>query len=288
LTFTGAVSRRDQRCDRVGLAGVDQRDVHPVLHHLVGQVLRRGDDVAFGGGLPRPDLPPRQVGQRRRAALAAGREIGRLPEELLLAPHAGLGAVDQELEAARVVVLGQGAEHASGGVLVGDRRDDHRHPRLFVVPLRPRVRAGGGGSPVDALGGAVVLGGDELAVLAVAGPRAAVLKVVTDPVLNRLQPQRVLPPSDRAGAELHDRPGAQVGQTEEAADADELVEDFLVAVIDRLQALHHVLLRPAQVEHGVGVVGEEFLGAVARLLVDLELRRVDQVALVHPLDQFHQ
>jgi hypothetical protein len=34
---------------------------------------------------------------------------------------------------------------------------------------------------------------------------------------------------------------------------------------------------PAEVEHRVRVMSEEFLGAVARLLVNLELRRIDQL-----------
>src|SRR5207248_158876 len=72
------------------------------------------------------------------------------------------------------------------------------------------------------------------------------------------------------------------------ADADELVEDLLVRVVDGVEALEHVLMCPAQVEHRVGMVGQEFLGAVGRFLVNLQPLVVDHFALVHPVDKFHQ
>jgi hypothetical protein len=38
----------------------------------------------------------------------------------------------------------------------------------------------------------------------------------------------------------------------------------------------------------VRVVREEFLGAVRRILVDLQRVGVDQLTLVHAFDEFHQ
>jgi hypothetical protein len=115
-----------------------------------------------------------------------------------------------------------------------------------------------------------------------------VRQVERDAVLDRLHAQRVLAPRDRAGSELHDGRRAHVGDADERADREELVQHLLVGVLDGLEALQHVVLRLAQVEHRVRVVREELLGAVRRLLVHLQVLGVDQLALVHAFDQFHQ
>src|SRR5262249_43281028 len=70
--------------------------------------------------------------------------------------------------------------------------------------------------------------------------------------------------------------------------ADELAEHLLVPVIDRLQALEHVLVRPPQVEHRLRVVGQELLRAIRRLLVHLQQFPIDHLTLIDPVRQFDQ
>ena len=80
-------------------------------------------------------------------------------------------------------------------------------------------------------------------------------QVKGDAVLDRFHPQGTLPASDRTAPKPHHWPGPHVGHAEKPADTDELVEHFLIAVIDRLQALKHVLMRLPQIEHRPGMMG---------------------------------
>ena len=114
------------------------------------------------------------------------------------------------------------------------------------------------------------------------------LKVERDGVGHGFEAQAIFAPRDGAGGEFHDRAGAKIGQSEESAHRDELIQHLLVRIIDRFQALEHVLLRPAKIEHRMGVMGQEFLGAVGRIFVDFERIRIDQLPFVDAFDEFHQ
>src|SRR5581483_5108040 len=127
-----------------------------------------GDAVAVGGGQPDSGLAAVEQLHRFLAALRAGNRVRHLRELLAVTPDAGFGAVDVQLEPLGVVMLRQARQRAAGGVVVGDARDDVGDLRLLVVPLDARRRR-----PAGALGDAVVLGGDELAVFAIAGEGAA-------------------------------------------------------------------------------------------------------------------
>src|SRR5204862_5130910 len=115
----------------------------------------------------------------------APRRIGRRGELLLLATHAAFRAVNVQLEAFRIVMFRQTGNRAAGGVGIVDAADEIGDSRLPVVVFQRRAAVG----PADALRGAVVLRGNEEAVLAIARVHAAVLKVVGNAVANRFQAQ---------------------------------------------------------------------------------------------------
>ena len=132
--------------------------------HLAGQFPGAGNDIPFNRAEPCSDLFLAERFQRADAALSAADDRCGRGKELLLPAHAGFGAVNVQLDAHPVVMLGQAGNRAGRGFVISDVADDQSDVNLLVVPVNG-LPAG----PADRLCRAVVLSSDKEAVFAVAG-----------------------------------------------------------------------------------------------------------------------